>query len=106
MSKYAVKSKITKCIDDTGYPSFVECEFVDASGTVHQFQEKDVILTVETLDRNSNYPQDAFVDCEIIERRYENGRNIVKVDTERPCGIESTNGKTVFEVFEDQIVEN
>ena len=105
MSSYGVKSKITKCIDDEGWPSIVECEFVDALGTLHQFQDKYVLFTVEMLDRDSNYPQYGSVACEIIEKRSENGRNIVKVDTERPWGAESTTGETVFEVLEDQIVE-
>ena len=106
MCKYAVKSKITKCIYDDRYPSFVECEFVDAVGVLHQFQDKDVIFTAETLDRDSNYPQDGYVDCEIIGKRCENGRNVVKVDTERPWGIESMTGETIFEVLEEQIVES
>ena len=105
MSKYAVKSKITKCIYDDRYPSFVDCEFVDAFGALHQFQDKDAVFTFESLDRDSKYPQDGSVACEIIERRCEDGRNIVKVNTERPWGVESIEGETVFEVLVDQVVE-
>lgn len=102
---FAVKAKITRCIDDKGYPSFVECQFVDAHGFTQVFNDKDAIFITENLDRNCNYSIDGMVGCEIIEEIDIGGRKIVKVNTESPWHIESTKGKTGFEVLEHQIVE-
>ena len=89
---FAIKAKITKGIDDLGYPPFVECEFVDAHGNIHAFNDKVVIFTTENLDKNSSYPTDGIVGCEIIEREH----SIIKVDTELPWHIESISGKRLF----------
>ena len=102
---FGVKAKITRCIDDEGYPTFVECQFVDAHGCTQIFNDKDVIFTTETLDRNSHYPIDDIVGCKIIERKNIDKREIVKVNTELPWGNESTKGETLFEVLQEQIIE-
>jgi len=100
---FAIKAKITKCIDDKGYPTFVECEFIDSGGETQLFHEKDLILGVEMLDRNSSYPMDGYVLCEIVEGQPLSGRELVKVTT--PLGIESTTGETIFEIFADQLIK-
>jgi len=102
---FGVKAKITRCIDDEGYPTFVECQFIDAHGCAQVFDDKDVFFTKELLDRNSNYPIDGIVVCEITERRNIEGCEIVKVDTELPWHIELTKGETVFEVLQEHIIE-
>ena len=99
---FGIKVKITKFVDDW-QPGWVECEFTDASGKLHIFNEKVPIVTAEYLDENSIYPQDGIISCEIIERKNIDGREIVKVNTELPWHIESTKGETVFEVLEQQI---
>ena len=86
---FGIKAQITKCIDDNGYPSFVECQFVDAHGCTQIFHDKDAIFTSEMLDRNSNYPLDGIIGCEILERRTEDNYKILKVNTELPWQIES-----------------
>jgi hypothetical protein len=102
---FGVKAQITKCIDDTGHPSIVECEFVDAKGKTQIFNDKDAIFTTEMLDKNSNYPVNGIIACEILERKYEDEREIIKVDTKSPWWIESITGETIFEVSVNQIVE-
>ena len=102
---FGIKTQITRCIDDTGYPSFVECQFVDAHGKIQIFNDKDAIFTTETLDKNSNYPVYGTISCEIVERKYEDEREIVKVNTNSPWGIESLTGETIFEVTVNQIIE-
>lgn len=105
MKMSAVKARITRCLDDTNYPSFVECIFADARGLAQRFHDKDAVFTGETLDRNSVFPVDGIVGCQIVERKLENGIEIVKVDTKLPWHIESTAGETVFEVRADQLIE-
>ena len=101
----AIKSKITKCIDDENWPSFVECEFTDACGITHQFRGKDVIFSSKTLDKESNYPVDGIIGCEVIDRKNDGSHILVTVSTELPWHIESVNHGTVFEVLAEQIVE-
>jgi hypothetical protein len=102
---FEIKGLITKCIDDESYPSFVECQFVDIYGQTQIFHDKDAIFTNQMLDRNSNYPIDGFIGCEIIERKIVDDREVVKVNTDLPWHIESVNGETVFDVFHEQIIE-
>lgn len=102
---FGIKSQITKCIDDEGYPTFVECQFIDARGGTEIFNDKDAIFTTELLDINSNSPIDGVVGCEIIDEKTECGNKIVKVNTAFPWHIESTKDKTVFEVLQEQIIE-
>lgn len=102
---FAIKAQITKCIDDTGYPTFVECRFLDAYGVSQIFHDKDVIFMSESLDRDSQYPVDGTIPCEIIERKSVDGREIVKISTEFPNYVESTNEEFIFEVLAEQITE-
>jgi len=102
---FGIKAQITKCIDDNGYPSFVECQFVDTHKNKQVFHDKDVMFTTENLDRNSNYPIDGSIACQIIEREIIEGREIVRIDSKLPWHIESVNGETVFEVLAEQITE-
>ena len=101
---FGIKVKITKFIDDW-QPGWVECEFTDAFGKLHVFNEKVPIVTAEYLDENSIYPQDGIIGCEIIERKNVDDCQIVKVDAELPWHIESTKGESVFEVLDEQLIE-
>jgi len=102
---FGIKTQITKCIDDEGYPTFVECQFVDAHGCTQTFNDKDAIFTKEFLDRNSDYSVAGIIGCEIIERKIIDGREIIKIDTDLPWHIESTKGETLFEVLQEQLIE-
>lgn len=102
---FGVKAKITKCIDDTGHPSFVECEFVDSSNTIQIFRDKDAVFTSEILNRNSKCPLDGIIGCELVERKLIDGVEIIKINTKKPWFIESINGETIFEILENQIIE-
>jgi hypothetical protein len=86
---FVVKAKVTKFIDESN-PGFVECQFVGVNGLIQIFNDKVPIFTTKMLDKNSNYPVDGIVGCEIIETKNINGKNIVKINTELPWGIEST----------------
>jgi len=101
---FGISVKITKCLDDTGWPSFVECEFTDAKGFVQIFRDKDAIFTTDNLDRNSSYPVDGVIGCEIVELLETKNPPTVRVDTRLPWGIESEDGDTVFEVSSELII--
>src|SRR6185369_333848 len=101
---FAVKATITKFTEDW-QPGWVECEFTDAFGKLQTFNEKVPVVTAEYLDENSAYPQDGIIGCEIIERKNVDGREVVKVNTDLPWGIESLGGETIFEVLPEQLIE-
>lgn len=102
---FGVKAKITKCVDDESYSSIVQCEFFDAKNERQIFHDKDATYTTENLDRDSKYPLDGIIGCEIIEEKNLAGREIVKIFTGLPWHIESVKGETVFEVLKEQIIE-
>ncbi|HEX9997555.1 MAG TPA: hypothetical protein VGB45_10455 [Abditibacterium sp.] len=100
-----IKAQIIRCINDESYPIVVECCFEDAHGWIHLFHDKDVIFSSETLDENTRYPLDAIVGCEIVERSDGYQGVIVRVNTEKPWGIASTQGRKIFDVMRQQLVE-
>lgn len=102
---FGIKAKITRCVDDSGYPSFVECQFVDVNEKIQTFVDKDAIFTTENLDSKSKYPTVGIIGCVILERKTFGDREILKVSTEMPWHIESTNGKTIFEILAEQVIE-
>ncbi len=102
---FGIKVRITKFIDDS-QPGWVECEFTDAFGKLHVFNEKVPIVTAEFLDKDSIYPQDGIIGCEIVERKKtDGGEEIVKIDTNKYSLLESMNGETVFKVLQKQLIE-
>ena len=78
-------------------PGWVECILVDAFGQSHSFIEKVPVVTTERLSATSTYPQIGHIACEILaEWMDQNGQSLVKVNTERPYGIELSTGLTEF----------
>jgi hypothetical protein len=98
-----VQISITAFIDEY-QPGIVECRLVDAHGKTWIFHEKIPVVTTQDLWTDSQYPQPGLVACTVLERKSDSsGRRIVKIDTSRPWGIESTDGVSVFEVFAEQL---
>ena len=90
---------------DGDFPGCVECELVDADGRLHVIRDKVPILTVERLDATSRYPTPGVVRCEIVKRlQDEKGRELVRICTEKPDGIESTEGLHEFTVTASLLV--
>lgn len=101
----AIRVKIER-FTEAWQPGFVECSFVDAAGKSHVFEEKVPVVSLENLTADSEYPRDGEVACRSISSRVAaDGREVVTVDTEQPCGIESKAGQTRFDVFREQLVE-
>ncbi len=84
-------------------PGFVECAFVDADGRRHLFVEKVPVLTTEALQADSAYPRPGIIACEVeAEWADENGQRRVRINTERPWGVESSDGLASFVVVRSQ----
>jgi hypothetical protein len=100
----SVTIEVVRYLGNEPQPGTVECELIDALGRTHRFVEKIAVVSGEPLVASSAYPRSETIACEIEERwTDEHGRNLVRVDTERPWGIESTDGMTRFIVLSSQV---
>ena len=91
---------------DASQPGFVELKLIDASGQEHFFIEKVPVVTLENLDADSSYPRRGVIACCIVEKKPVDNREVFRVNTEAPWGIESTTGETEFDVFPRQLFEH
>ena len=101
----SVKVEITRLMDE-GQPGWVECKLVDAYGREHLFVEKVPVVSSENLDASSAYPQPGSIDCEVIERKFIGGVEIVTINSAKPWAIESVDGEEVFCVRSDQLEDS
>lgn len=101
-----IRVSITRCIDDSQWPSYIECEFEDAHGNVHRFTEKSAIVTCDDINSNTPLPYPAVIACEVMEQCQTGGNKpAYLVDTEHPWHVSSTEDRTRFEVPLGQLVE-
>ena len=86
-------------------PPIVEAQFFDSIGRRHTFVEKVAIFTADWLDASSKYPHPGAIRCEVLSQwRDPEGRELARVTTEKPDGVESTAGASEFEVLSSQLV--
>lgn len=101
----AIKILVTSFIDDH-QPGFVECKFYDALHNEHIVHDKVPIVSAKDLDATSKYPQDGIIVCEIIKQREDsNGKTIFTVTTAKPWGVDTIEGLTEFDLFEEQLTD-
>jgi hypothetical protein len=102
----AISTQITKVIDDSGFPTFVECIFVDARGKRHEFFEKVPVVSAEHITTESEFPIASKFACEVESEWVDSsGLTLVRVNTQKPWGIESTSGISIFDVLPSQLDE-
>lgn len=90
---------------DNRFPGWVACEFEDANGAKHILIDKVPIFTTEPLDANSAYPKEGTAPCEVLERwKDREGRELARITTSRPAGIESSAGIAEFIVAATQLL--
>jgi hypothetical protein len=98
-----VEVSIVRYVDDD-QPGWVACELVDASGRRHNFVEKVPVVYLEYLDALSPYPLPGAIACEVVARwEDDDGRQLARIDTLRPFGVESTEEVTEFVVLAGQV---
>jgi hypothetical protein len=79
---------------------------VDTLGHEHLFVDKVPIVTEASLNETSNYPQPGYIACIVIGRsQHDDGSQRVHIDTQRPWSVETTEGRSKFEVFTAQLTE-
>lgn len=98
--------QIVRFVDDH-QPGWVGCAFLDANGRRHCFEEKAPVVAGDYLDAESKYPQPGVVDCEVLQIwTDEQGRRRVRISTEHPWDIESSEGLNEFVVFAEQLASS
>jgi hypothetical protein len=98
-----LKVQIVRFVDDA-QPGWVACEFQDAEGVCHTLIDKVPIFTEAALDRASTYPDSGDVSCQILGSWMDTqGRNLVRITTEKPDGVNSTEGLCEFVVLSSQL---
>jgi hypothetical protein len=101
----AIKIRITSFISDD-QPGLVECKLNDVYNKEHIIREKVPVVTLIDLDANSKYPQDGVIACEIIKQWVDKGeRTILTVTTVKPWAVETIEGLSEFDIFEEQLIE-
>ena len=96
---FCIKALATQLIDRSSYPEIVLCEIVDTNGCKHQFIEKWSMVSTEKFE--NIFPKECEIDCVILEER----ATSYVVYTEQPWYIESTEGKTIFEINKNLLIE-
>ena len=103
---FGIKVNIIRYISDEPQPGMVECKLEDAHGRQWSFVEKTAIVSAQYLDADTPYPQRGVIAAEIVGRSVNaEGRETIRVDTERPWHVESVDGVTQFEVLAESLVE-
>ena len=99
----ALPVTIERFVDDE-FPGVVECVLVNSDDCAHRFVEKAPVVSAVGLSFDSIFPQSGYIAC-LIQDEWtdERGRQLVRVDTVKPWGIESTAGETTFTVLREQI---
>lgn len=89
---------------DAHQPGWVACEFVDAENRSHTVVDKVPIFTADDIDQNTKFPLPGIMQCELISQlRDANGRDLVRISTERPSNIASEDGLSEFTVLSSQL---
>lgn len=79
---------------------------IDANEHAHVFMDKVPMFAATNLDEASPLPRPGFIPCIVVGRKErDNGHPHVLIDTQTPYGIESTTGRTQFEVLSEQLCE-
>jgi hypothetical protein len=99
-----VRVKISRYAD-ASQPGWVECRLVDALGHEHVFVEKVPVVTKAHLDAASSFPRAGFTACIVVGRSERDCRQVVRIDTQTPWGIESTARRSRFNILWEQLCE-
>jgi hypothetical protein len=102
---YYLQVTITRFVDKHP-PGIIECEFEDSQGKTHTVVEKFPIVTSEDLWEDSLYPRPGLLRCQVVDKIA--GRvepELVRITTEEPDHVETTEGLSTFIVLADQLLE-
>ncbi len=87
-------------------PGFVAATLTDIDGVVHTFHDKVPIFTIAAIDADTQLPVPGWLDCTVLEAFERDGRELVRIDTEKPFDVESTTGSYRFLVAAENLTSN
>lgn len=97
---FEIKAIAIELLDNSTYPEIVLIEFFDYYGRRHRFVEKWPVVSAHKFD--SSFPKNCGIACVVTEEK----ETSFIVDTSNPCGIESEEGLTVFEINKNLLLTN
>lgn len=101
--RVTLKAEIVAWLDDH-QPGFVRCRFADRFGTEWLVDEKLPVVTVAELWPPFRFPQPAAIAAMLVAEGSDGaGRPVSTIDLGWPDGIATTDGRTTFEVFSEQL---
>ena len=101
-----MKIKVLRITDYSFYPGFVECLVIDAWGNKHIFNEKIPIVTCKNIDKESKFPQDGFIRCEVRRQWIDDiGNKIITVCTKNPDHVETIDEINEFDLHPCQLTD-
>ena len=103
-TRLAVPVQVVEVLDEK-WPGWVAAELIDAYGKTHTFHDKVPIFLFDYLDSDPSLPIQGWICCEIVERFTDGGVELVRIDTESPYGVESTENSYSFVVPADSVVD-
>ena len=84
---------------DKRQPELVACEFMDAEGRCHTFEDRVPLFSDETAASVMAFPRPGIVRCEELQRwRDTKGRELVRVNTSKPDSLVTAEGLCEFTV--------
>ena len=95
---FYIKAIATKLIDDSRYPEFVLCEFIDYKGKKHEFIEKWPVVSNKEFTKQ--FPTNCIIGCVVLKEKIES----YVVSTLEPWDIESEEGLYEFEISKNLLI--
>src|SRR6187455_3752706 len=94
----AITATVTRLMDEA-FPGWVELRFLDAVGNQHVIVEKVPVVLAGDFDE-AGLPMAVALPCVVVCTRVDPVLGqVAEVDTSKPYGIESVDGRTQFEVL-------
>lgn len=98
-------ARITRVIDSSSYPDWLELRFTDAHGKEWVLEEKAPVVTCEDVVPREPYKEDASIAAMVVDKQIAgDGRSIVVVNTDKPWGISDVGGNTHFDLLADNLI--
>lgn len=93
----AIMATVTR-VTDSDFPGWVELQFSDAAGCQHVIVEKVPVVFAGDFDE-ADLPMLIALPCVVVRTRVDPVLGqVAEIDTSKPYGIESVDGRTRFEV--------
>lgn len=101
-----IRGQIVRWVSDEPQPGIIECRFTDRFGHEWTIVEKTAYVwfagPMWAVNADSLYPIACLIPGKVVSRIEHEGRIVLTFDTQG-AGIETVNGVSRFDLFEDQL---